>query len=119
MQSRFGEDDLCSRKTVSMRLEALAAENSARMDSSRSGTMEWVVTFCIDRMQNDQQFAEKSFRHSRTSKARGPAKLFHSLLNPTSQQQNDQDQKDQAYPAAGAITPARAVRPSRQRANKE
>ena len=51
--------------------------------------------------------------------ARGPVKLFCNLLNPTSQQQNDQDQEDQAYPAAGAVTPARAVRPRRQRANKE
>ena len=43
MQSRFGEDDLRSRKTVSMRLEALAAKSSVRMDSSSSETMEWVV----------------------------------------------------------------------------
>ena len=44
---------------------------------------------------------------------------FCSLLNPTSHQQNDQDQKDQTYPAAGAVTPARAVRPSGQRTDKE
>jgi hypothetical protein len=41
------------------------------------------------------------------------------LLNPTSHQQNDQDQEDHTYPAAGAVTPVRAVRPSRQRAYKE
>jgi len=51
--------------------------------------------------------------------SRGPAKFFRSLLNPTSQQQNDQDQQDYAYPAAGAVTPVRAVRPGRQRANEE
>jgi len=40
MESRFGEDDLRSRKTVSMRLAALDAKSSARMGSSRSGTMQ-------------------------------------------------------------------------------
>ena len=44
---------------------------------------------------------------------------FPQLLNPTSHQQNDQDQEDHTYPAAGAVTPARTIRPSRQRANKE
>ncbi len=44
---------------------------------------------------------------------------FPQRLNPTSHQQNDQDQEDHTYPAAGAVSPARTIRPRWQRANKE
>ena len=53
MQSRFGEDDLRSRKPVSMQLAALDAKSSARMGSSRSGTMQGVVILyrsCAERL---------------------------------------------------------------------
>src|SRR6185295_6244449 len=40
-------------------------------------------------------------------------------LQPTGQQQNEQNHDNQAQSAAGGIAPVRAVRPGRQRANKE